>query len=81
VKEVLGETIEDLKRQLSQAKYVQYTHVGDMVCYRYNLSGVLQVCGEGVTSKCYRLSTNTSHAPGVDSAIAAVEVCTFLVYS
>jgi hypothetical protein len=32
VKEVLGETIEDLKRQLSQAKYVQYTRVCDMVC-------------------------------------------------
>jgi hypothetical protein len=32
-----------------------------------------------VTSRCYRLSTNTSHAAGVDSAIAAVEVCTFLV--
>jgi hypothetical protein len=47
VKEVLGETIEDLKRQLSQAKYVQYTRVGDMVCYRCNLSGVLQVCGDG----------------------------------
>jgi hypothetical protein len=33
-----------------------------------------------VTSRCYRLSKNISHAAVVDAAIAAVEVCTFVVW-